>query len=251
MKLVCISDTHNKHKALDGILPDGDVLIHAGDLTSLGRHHEVENVIKWLCKQASRFTHGVVFIAGNHDKGFDSKFGETKYFEENGDIQTYQQKPEWLIQILSDLKSSNTGVHYLENSSITIDGKVIWGSPYSPWFHGDRWAFNKHRGKEIRDVWKEMPATTDIVVTHTPVKYKLDYVPTSDEYVGCYDLDVILGTVKPILHVSGHIHEGYGQDANILTTFINASICDKFYNPTNKPWVVELIDNEIKSINNG
>lgn len=251
MKLVCISDTHNKHRALDGELPDGDLLIHAGDLTSLGRQHETEDAVNWLVKHSKRFTHGVVFIAGNHDKCFDPKYGETKYFEENGDIQTYQQKPEWLIQILSDLKSSNTGVHYLENSSVIIEGVTIWGSPYSPWFHGDRWAFNKHRGKEIRDVWRSMPASTDIVVTHTPVQYKLDYVPTSNEYVGCYDLDIILGTVKPLLHVCGHIHEGYGKDQNIQTTFINASICDEFYNPTNRPWVVEIIDKEIKSINNG
>ena len=31
MKIVCISDTHEKHKQLD--LPKGDVLIHAGDFT--------------------------------------------------------------------------------------------------------------------------------------------------------------------------------------------------------------------------
>lgn len=251
MKLVCISDTHNKHKALNDTLPDGDLLIHAGDLTSLGRHHETEEAINWLHFQAPRFTHGVVFIAGNHDRGFDPKFGETKYTEIDEYIEITKQKPEWLVQILSDLKSSNTGVHYLENSSIKINGLTIWGSPCSPWFHGDKWAFNKQRGKEIRDVWREMPASTDIVITHTPVAYKLDYIPTSNEYVGCYDLDIILGTVKPFLHVCGHIHEGYGKDENIQTTFINASICNEFYNPINKPWVIELIDKEIKSINNG
>jgi predicted phosphodiesterase len=31
MKIVCISDTHEKHKQLN--LPKGDVLIHAGDFT--------------------------------------------------------------------------------------------------------------------------------------------------------------------------------------------------------------------------
>lgn len=29
MRLVCISDTHNSHRSLH--LPEGDVLIHAGD----------------------------------------------------------------------------------------------------------------------------------------------------------------------------------------------------------------------------
>ncbi len=31
MKIICISDTHNLHKDLK--IPDGDMLIHAGDMT--------------------------------------------------------------------------------------------------------------------------------------------------------------------------------------------------------------------------
>lgn len=34
LKIVCISDTHNKHRNLK--VPDGDVLVHAGDITSKG-----------------------------------------------------------------------------------------------------------------------------------------------------------------------------------------------------------------------
>ena len=37
MKIVCISDTHSKHRALDGFLPEGDCLVHSGDLTSMGK----------------------------------------------------------------------------------------------------------------------------------------------------------------------------------------------------------------------
>ena len=31
MKITLISDTHSKHKQLDGDLPGGEILIHAGD----------------------------------------------------------------------------------------------------------------------------------------------------------------------------------------------------------------------------
>ena len=34
LKIVCISDTHGKHRSLK--VPDGDVLVHAGDITSKG-----------------------------------------------------------------------------------------------------------------------------------------------------------------------------------------------------------------------
>ena len=34
LRIVCISDTHGKHRNL--VVPDGDVLVHAGDITSKG-----------------------------------------------------------------------------------------------------------------------------------------------------------------------------------------------------------------------
>ena len=34
LSIVCISDTHGKHRSL--VVPDGDVLVHAGDITSKG-----------------------------------------------------------------------------------------------------------------------------------------------------------------------------------------------------------------------
>ena len=91
-----------------------------------------------------------------------------------------------------------------------------------------------------------MKPLTDIVVTHTPVAYKLDYVPSTKENVGCEDLRVIVGTVSPKLHVCGHIHEGYGIEENVSTVFVNASICNEFYNPVNKPWELQYSDNEIR-----
>ena len=34
MKVIAISDTHNQHETL--VLPDGDMLIHAGDVSGQG-----------------------------------------------------------------------------------------------------------------------------------------------------------------------------------------------------------------------
>jgi hypothetical protein len=43
-RIVCISDTHNQTPAL----PEGDVLIHAGDLTNQGSLSEVGRTVAWL-----------------------------------------------------------------------------------------------------------------------------------------------------------------------------------------------------------
>ena len=236
MKIIAISDTHGMHNRVN--LPDGDLLIHAGDLTNVGREVEVEEVINWFYQQANRYTYGVVFIAGNHDRSFDPKFnlndGKTK-------------KPKWLLDILSNVKSTNH-IHYLEKSFVEINGIKIWGSPITPWFGGDYWAFNAHRGPDIMKYWEQIPSNVDIIVTHGPVMYKLDYTIYDKKYVGCEQLRYQIEKIKPLLHISGHIHEGYGYEYSSDTHYFNASICNINYNPINEPWSID-VDFENKNIN--
>jgi predicted phosphohydrolase len=60
VRFVCISDNHGWTFPV----PDGDVLLHAGDLTDLGRIEEMERVAEWIYS----LPHPVkVVIGGNHD----------------------------------------------------------------------------------------------------------------------------------------------------------------------------------------
>lgn len=232
MKIIAISDTHNRHKHLTSkgigeILPEGDLLIHAGDLTGQGHKSEVESILKWFEQIAPHYTYGIVFIAGNHDRSFDPKFN----------LESATEKPDWLKGFLSNLSPN---IQYLENTSTTVNGFNIWGSPITPWFHGDRWGFNKHRGPEIKEVWDTIPDNTDIVVTHGPVYGKLDFTSYDKLYVGCHELEKRLYEIKPKIHISGHIHEGYGMTYDEYTTYHNVSICTLGYEPDNKPHIIEL-----------
>ena len=68
MKIVCISDTHCQHRQI--VIPNGDLLIHAGDFLSTG--WEADALIDfddWLGELPH--PHKVV-IAGNHDRGLNS-----------------------------------------------------------------------------------------------------------------------------------------------------------------------------------
>ena len=60
---VCVSDTHNLHGALPP-LPQGDVLLHAGDFTMRGEPEEVQRFAEWWHAQPHPQK---VVIAGNHD----------------------------------------------------------------------------------------------------------------------------------------------------------------------------------------
>jgi len=52
------------------------------------------------------------------------------------------------------------------------------------------------------------------------------------------------------LHVFGHIHCGYGVYEEFGVKFVNASICDEQYNPTQPPIVVDIENNIIKQFLN-
>ncbi|OGR90652.1 MAG: hypothetical protein A2V88_10370 [Elusimicrobia bacterium RBG_16_66_12] len=62
MRFVAISDTHTSQPDL----PEGDVLLHTGDLTYRGNLPEVTRAASWLEEQKKKYRH-VIVIAGNHD----------------------------------------------------------------------------------------------------------------------------------------------------------------------------------------
>lgn len=245
MRITHISDTHNKHKKLNGKLPGGDLLIHSGDISSLGRKHEVGGFIKWF-NEIDNYTHKI-FIAGNHDISFDSEKlmqnkidyfdGKRSVWETEGlEHRPAEGKPEWLNEMLAvDLAPS---VFYLENSFVELDGIKIWGSPISPSF-GYGWAFNKDRGNDIAEVWNTIPIDTDIVITHSPIYGYRDKTYRTYENVGCADLLHKLNEVKPHLHFSGHIHEDYGyapiQYGDWSGYAFNGCTCNLNYEAINNP----------------
>ena len=47
MRIVLISDTHSLHEQMPHRIPKGDILIHAGDCTNVGREKEVGVFISW------------------------------------------------------------------------------------------------------------------------------------------------------------------------------------------------------------
>lgn len=216
LNITLISDTHTKHNQVTKDLPGGDIIIHSGDISNMGYFAEIVDFLIWYNSLPYRYK---VFIAGNHDFGF-------------------QDYPEKIKEILAEYPD----VIYLENSSVEIEGLKIWGSPYTPRFFD--WAFNVNRG-ELDVHWNLIPKGTDIVVTHGPPNGYLDDVPLNPLYnvgthCGCEQLIKKIEEVKPRLHVFGHIHHTSGKTKNKWTRFINASVLNDRYMYTNKPKRVKL-----------
>jgi len=231
MRITHISDTHNKHKQL--ILSGGDLLIHSGDISSIGREHEVQKFVEWFGQQPYKHK---VFIAGNHDLTFESEIllkNKSEWFDRKAysNRNPANGKPQWLEVLLNELPE---GVVYLENSTFEIEGVKIWGSPFSP-SYGMGWAFNADRGYDINSIWKDIPTDTDIVITHSPIYGYCDRSANTNENVGCADLYHKLKEVQPHLHFAGHIHEGYGYKQTDWGYTFNGCSCNLRYEAVNAP----------------
>jgi Icc-related predicted phosphoesterase len=244
MRILAISDTHNRHKQIKGVVSkkqleqakedgnylhsiDADVIVHAGDATGRGEEWAVEAFLDWYTDLP--YLHKI-FVPGNHDKGFE-------------------HSPALFRQMCED-----RGVILLIDQGIEIDGVKFWGSPVQPWFCN--WAFNRARNlteatlrqiREIKPHWDLIPNDTNVLITHGPPYGILDELLHFDgtpkgQFVGCEELLWAVQRVKPDIHIFGHIHCGYGEKHVNGTSFYNASSCDEAYGLVNPPHLIELYD---------
>lgn len=236
MRIIAISDTHNRHKKIKDFWTEdqdgnelealgGDVIIHSGDATGRGEKGEILPFLDWFAELDFRFK---IFVPGNHDWGFEKAPG---FYRE---------------------ECKKRGIILLIHEGIEIEGVKFWGSPASPWFYS--WAFNYRRTLTeaqtfqhpyIGDIWKLIPDDTDVLITHGPPYQILDELVFVDgtprgEFVGCEELLRVIKRVKPDVHIFGHIHCGYGEKHIDGTSFYNASICDETYYASNDPHVIEV-----------
>lgn len=210
MKIIAISDTHELHRKVQ--VPDGDILIHAGDFTNFGEIDQVEDFNKWLGELPHEYK---IVIAGNHDLSLE-------------------RAPELTEPML-------TNCIYLKDKGLDLFGLKIWGSPYTPFFSSDFWVFHKRGHDACYSQWQAIPEGLDILVTHGPPNRVLDKTMEGD-YAGDTGLAARLHEmrIRPRIHLFGHIHEAYGTQKAHGGQAYNVSVCTRMYKPTNLPVVIEV-----------
>jgi predicted phosphodiesterase len=255
IRVVCISDTHN---LIPEDVPEGDLLIHAGDMTNDGSVTEIQKQIDWLCSLPHR---EIVVISGNHDTFLDPRTRPSLSDEQragrlNWKRVHYLQHRRLSLSIKTeprhgDQTDARTPLLAAEQSQRRIR---IYGAPQIPacgpmTVH----AFQYERG---RDAWSEtVPEDIDILITHTPPKYHLDLsLPTG---IGCEYLLAEVKRVKPTLHVFGHVHWGAGKtvvwwdkahDAYVRGLSIKSKLTRGVFNP--KLWwnVVRVVYRGLREV---
>src|SRR5271156_4214435 len=152
-RLVFISDTHNLQDKIT--IPDGDILIHAGDLTMGGRPAEIAKAGQWLRSLLHPYK---IVIAGNHDWLFQKRPMQAKAL--------ISEEPTVEGRDILD-----PSIVYLQDSAVEVMGLKFYGSPWQPFFYD--WAFNVTRG-QLHKYWDLIPSGLDVLITHGPPKGILD-----------------------------------------------------------------------------
>lgn len=188
MRLVAFADTHQFHDEL--VVPDGDVVVAAGDVCRGGEREELENFLGWF--EALPHRHKL-FVAGNHDGCLEGEF--------------------------LDVVAAHVDVEFLEDRGVVVEGVSFYGSPWTPRFHD--WFFMKERGAPLKERWDQIPSGLDVLITHGPPQMILDDISKyraaavllddDDKYAGCADLRERVKVVKPRVHLFGHIHSQRGE----------------------------------------
>ena len=152
MRLVCISDTHSLHEKMPPI-PDGDVLVHAGDCTGSGTLPQLDEFTRWMGALPHKHK---ILVAGNHDFCFDKSLRD----------------PTWAVWSRNMCKQN--GINYLQGESVSIDGVNFFGFPWQPIFRF--MAFNA-REQERRARLRLVPDDTHVLITHGPESYRVSWRP--------------------------------------------------------------------------
>lgn len=221
MKIVATSDLHG---FLPVEVPDGDVLLIAGDIVPDGwsgfREWNADRQEWWFKSKFNdwlgEMTKGhdtIIGIAGNHD-----------------------------FVLRDDELAKSVDWIYLNGETIEVNGWKFFGSPWVPTF--GNWAYMMN-DSALNDEWDKIPEDVDVIMTHGPIFGRRDYTKYSNVHAGSQTLRnrIDYGSWPDIkLHVSGHIHEGYGVEFHHGVIYANVSFVNFDYKPGNKPVVLDLED---------
>jgi Icc-related predicted phosphoesterase len=210
VKIVATSDTHFAF----GVLPEGDVLIHAGDALYSGNAGEWNKFVESMSRQPHKEK---LYVPGNHDF-----------------YPYYYEGP-----AKAELRSA--GVWNLYPKSYTLrNGWRVIGCPFTSGLHG--WAYPQDDQQKIYDYLKSH-GRADIVVSHAPPAGVLDR--GAHAHGGHYGLQALRKYIveyQPAIVICGHVHEGYGHQKVDRTDVYNVCMCDLDYKQSNKPIIIEIPD---------
>lgn len=201
-RIIALSDTHNRHRGIQ--VPDGDILIHAGDATTHSTLSEMVEFCNWMEGLPHQYK---FYIPGNHDRSVDYFFDNIKHL------------------------FAAAGVEVLHNKTVEVKDLRIHGLS---WISPETVKKVPH-GLDI--LVTHYPAMG--ILDEIPAHSKFNPTPIL-EHAGNPVVLTAVQEKKPRYFLSGHIHEGYGYEKMRDTHCYNCSQLNEHYTLCNKPWILDI-----------
>lgn len=214
LRIVHISDTHGKHWERKDLIPEGDILIHSGDIADIRDDEDYCRILRdfndFLGSLPHRFK---IYVSGNHEARIAAHSA-------------------------TETQALLTNAIYLEHRSVAIEGLTIFGTP---WTNAGR-GFAR-RLDDLAEIWRSIPSNVDILVTHMPPFNVLDTAwegkgrgpsdvcsvcqrshPQHNHW-GCPALyKEVTARIRPQYHLFGHNHDETGVVKREDVIFCNAAM---------------------------
>jgi hypothetical protein len=185
MKILAFVDLHGSKSALKKIIKRGkdvDLIICAGDFTIFGEGQ------KYILSKLDKMGKPVLVINGNHEDDMDLKMSCKKF----------------------------KNCYFIHKRKFRKNGYLFLGWGGGGFSFKDK-DFERHSKK-----FKSMIKKDDkvVLVTHAP-PYKTKIDDIGGEHAGNKSFRKFIEQVKPVLAISGHLHECVGEDNIGKTKVIN------------------------------
>lgn len=200
-----MSDLHGYLPVVEG---QYDLMIIAGDVVPLEIQTNSYLSLMWLLQEFQEWCNTVdcervVLVPGNHDFVF-------------------------VNNNIKNIKQIGDKTFVLINSSLSFQGKRIFGCPYTTM---NSWAFHREPYKTYK---KMIPKGVDILVLHQPPLYSglgvVEYGNGDIKELGSEKLTERIAEIQPQLVLCGHIHTGNHNEVRMnKTRMFNVSLLDEQY----------------------
>jgi Icc-related predicted phosphoesterase len=218
-KLVCISDLHGFYPDL----PDGDILVIAGDFTASDTEKQNADFLDWVASQPHK---DKIIVPGNHDMYIFKHQHETyEHIEKEG-----------------------LGIRLLVDEACERQGLKFWGCPWIVGFPGLNpkcAAFTIWNDAQMMEKLMPMPEDIDVYIGHSPPYRILDIVPGDyNARVGSQAVFNAISHRNISWSIFGHIHGSRGEKRYGGLDYYNVSYVDDAYKPHKLP--IQVIEVEAK-----
>ncbi len=202
MKIVFITDIHGYWDNLELIssrLINYDLVVLGGDITTFGTGSDADFAVKTILKH----NQNIIAIPGNCDGG--------------------------LVQKLLAEKGIDFNFKKIERFGISfygIGGSLITPSA-TPYEYSEEYLEEKLNDKSYAEL---SVSSSLILVSHQPPFLTLNDKLTNGVHVGSKMIRNLITKTKPLICLTGHIHEGIGIDKIENTSIVNpGALCDGKY----------------------